>query len=154
PPTYVAANKNLTITFAGSGSGTVTIGLSSPSGTPISCTGTPNPCIQGVDNSQTGTLSATANAGSVFAGWSLASAGVSCSGTTSPCNYSMGNNAQSVTATFNFIICNPGGQPPGCVTATATNTNTPTATPTKTNTPTATQTATNTATSTNTPTNT
>jgi hypothetical protein len=104
-------NKDLTITFAGTGSGTVNgsgISPSSPGVSSFSCTG--NPCKPSLNNNATGTITATANAGSVFAGWSgsfVGSGTTTCTGTTSPCTFFMGTgggSAQSLTATFNAVI--------------------------------------------------
>jgi len=76
----------LSVTLAGTGSGTVT---SSPAG--ISC---PGKCSANFSNGKVVTLTATANSGSTFAGWS----GV-CIGT-GTCSVTM-SAAQAVTATFN-----------------------------------------------------
>src|SRR5439155_18481930 len=76
----------LTVTRAGSGSGRVT---SSPSG--IDCGGT---CQATYDRGTTVTLTATAAAGSVFAGWS----GGGCNGT-GTCVVTMGD-ATTISATF------------------------------------------------------
>lgn len=93
-------NKNLAITFAGNGTGTVTAALTSPAGptSSLSASG-----IFTIDNNQVGTLTATAGAGSVFAGWTGTFVGggtTTCTGTTSPCSFSMSNAAQALTATF------------------------------------------------------
>lgn len=93
-----SANKNLVITFAGTGTGTVTISVG-----PTTCTGIPNPCSTSLANTATGTLTVSANSGSTFAGWSLATwtgSPTPCTGTNSPCNFAMANSGQSVTATF------------------------------------------------------
>ena len=78
----------LTVNVAGTGSGTVT---STPAG--ISCPGT---CSATFAGGTSVTLTASAAAGSTFAGWSGA-----CTGTGS-CTVKM-NAAQSVTATFNPV---------------------------------------------------
>ncbi|HJR01551.1 MAG TPA: PASTA domain-containing protein, partial [Methylomirabilota bacterium] len=80
-----AAPSTLTVTTAGTGSGSVS---SSPAG--IECGAT---CTHAFALGTQVTLSATAAAGSTFAGWSGA-----CSGT-GPCTLTM-NADQSVTATF------------------------------------------------------
>jgi hypothetical protein len=87
-----AATQVLSVSLTGSGSGTVT---SAPPG--ISCPGT---CSNSFATSSTVTLSAAANAGSVFTAWSGA-----CSGAGS-CLVTM-SSAQSVTATFGLV-----GTPP------------------------------------------
>jgi Bacterial Ig-like domain (group 3)/Divergent InlB B-repeat domain len=87
-PNCGTSNFPLTVTLAGTGTGTVT---SSPTG--ISC---PSTCSANYAGGTPVTLTASASAGSTFAGWSGA-----CSGTGS-CSVTM-NSAQSVTATFNPV---------------------------------------------------
>jgi len=79
----------LSVAAAGTGSGTVT---SSPAG--INCGAD---CTEDYANGTPVTLTATADAGSVFAGWSGA-----CSGT-GTCSVTM-SQARSVTATFNLQV--------------------------------------------------
>jgi hypothetical protein len=102
-------DKNLKITFAGSGGGSITFsGVSpDPQPTPNPCTAT---CTQNLNNVATGTMTVTANTGSVFAGWSgtwdtsgSPPGTTTCTGTTSPCTFSMGNKKQDLTATFNGV---------------------------------------------------
>ncbi|HXF51919.1 MAG TPA: PKD domain-containing protein [Dehalococcoidia bacterium] len=142
--------RNWVLKFAGTGSGSVTITVSSGTvSAPTSCGGTGAPAssqtvtstcspnITTSDNNATVTFSASAAAGSVFAGWSNPQglSGSTCTGTTNPCSAVIGSNAE-LTVTFN-----------AAATATPTPTNTFTATPTPTDT------ATPTPTSTPTPTN-
>lgn len=95
--TIFTDSKNLTVTFAGNGTGSVAVADITTPGDNTTCTG--NPCSVITGNGDVGTLTASANAGSTFTGWSGQSSGVTgCSGNT--CNFSMGNAAQSVTATF------------------------------------------------------
>src|SRR5437763_1667826 len=56
-PTYLAANKNMVLTFAGTGSGQVVVGGSTVAGeaNPRLCTAT---CTVAFDNSGSGTLTA------------------------------------------------------------------------------------------------
>jgi hypothetical protein len=82
----LAMNQALTVTEAGTGSGSVS---SSPAG--ITC---PSTCSANFTSGTVVTLTATASAGSSFAGWSGA-----CSGTGS-CSVTM-SAAKAVTATFN-----------------------------------------------------
>jgi len=84
----LATNQALTVTLAGTGSGSVS---SSPSG--ISC---PSTCSAKFASGTPVTLTATAAAGSTFAGWSGA-----CSGT-GTCSVTM-TAAKAVTATFNAV---------------------------------------------------
>jgi hypothetical protein len=77
----------LTVTKAGTGGGTV---KSSPAG--INCG---NDCSESYNEGTSVTLTATADAGSTFAGWS----GAGCSGTES-CSVTMNSN-ETITATFN-----------------------------------------------------
>ena len=97
-------DKGLDILFAGTGSGTVGVVVNAPNASDsFNCNGTPNPCSKNIDNTATGTITATPNAGSVFTGWSGTFGGggtTTCTGTTSPCTFSMSNAAQSLTATF------------------------------------------------------
>lgn len=85
--TFNAVNFALTVTEPGTGAGTVT---SSPAG--INC---PTTCSANFASGTPVTLTATAGANSVFAGWS----GQGCSGT-APCTVTV-NAAETVTATFN-----------------------------------------------------
>lgn len=93
----MTSDKSLTATFnkikltvnkSGTGSGIVT---SSPSG--ISCG---SDCTEDYTSGTSVTLTASADTGSVFAGWSGA-----CSGTSTTCTVTM-TEAKSVTATFNI----------------------------------------------------
>lgn len=101
-------NKNFTITFAGTGGGS--IGFSgvflTPAPSTNPCTST---CTNALNNNATGTLTVTPNADSIFAGWSgtwdtSGGGSTTCSGTTSPCTFSLGNKAQTLTATFNSNV--------------------------------------------------
>ena len=92
--TFTQNTYALTVTKAGTGSGTVT---SSPSG--IDCGAT---CSSTYGHGTVVTLTATAAAGSTFAGWSGA-----CTGT-GTCVVTV-DQARSVTATFNVV---PPPQPP------------------------------------------
>ncbi|GIW43124.1 MAG: hypothetical protein KatS3mg077_0406 [Candidatus Binatia bacterium] len=89
-----AVLRTLTITGAGTGNGTVTA-----SG--ISCTSTAGTtsgdCTEGVADGTMVTLMATANPGSVFAGW-----GGDCSGSNTTTNVTM-NADKSCRATFNLV---------------------------------------------------
>ena len=87
--TFTAAQRTLTVARAGGGSGSVT---SSPVG--ITCDTGTNDCTQDYAHGTAVTLTATADAGSTFTGWS----GGGCSGT-STCMVTM-NSALNVTATF------------------------------------------------------
>ena len=82
----------LSVTKGGSGSGVVT---STPAG--INCGAT---CSASFENGTSVTLTATADAGSTFAGWSGA-----CSGTNTTCVVSM-TQARAVTATFSTTAPN------------------------------------------------
>jgi YVTN family beta-propeller protein len=82
----------LTVTEAGSGAGQIT---SNPAG--INCSASSNQCAAPFAVGTQVTLTASASAGSSFAGWS----GGGCSGTNT-CQVTM-SAAQSVTATFNVI---------------------------------------------------
>lgn len=88
----VVSGQALTVTKAGTGSGTVNSGSS-----PLPVINCGSTCSGSYPSGTSITLSATASAGSVFAGWS----GSGCSGTGS-CTVSM-TQARSVTATFNTI---------------------------------------------------
>src|SRR3954462_2093409 len=70
---YRIANKNLTITFAGTGSGTVTLTDTTNSSFNSTCSAT---CSPATGNNDVGTLAAAASPGSVFAAWSAQSTGV------------------------------------------------------------------------------
>ena len=97
---YVAADKGLDLTFAGTGSGSIAFSNLIPDRSVPSCT---TSCSPQLDNDQTGTLTVTPSAGSTFTGWSgsFGSGGTTtCTGTTSPCTFSMSNAAQKLTATF------------------------------------------------------
>jgi hypothetical protein len=93
PPPPPASASTLTVVRAGAGSGSVT---SAPVG--ITC-GTD--CAEAYPSGMGVALTATAAAGSVFAGWS----GSGCSGT-SPCTVAMTAN-RSVTATFGAQTTGP-----------------------------------------------
>lgn len=80
-------DPTVTVAKAGTGTGTV---ISSPAG--INCGAD---CSQSYAMGQFVTLTATANAGSTFAGWS----GDMCSGTSTTCAFTANNHA-NVTATF------------------------------------------------------
>src|SRR5690348_9167709 len=82
----------LTVSLAGTGSGTVS---SSPAG--INC---PSVCSANFSSGQSVTLTAAANSGSTFAGWSGA-----CSGTAT-CSVSI-TSSQAVTATFTAVAGSP-----------------------------------------------
>ena len=84
--TEVPVERNLTVSKAGSGTGTV---VSSPAG--ISCGAT---CSAQYNDGDSVTLTATATAGSTFAGWS----GGGCADT-GPCNVAMDAD-KAITATF------------------------------------------------------
>ena len=99
PTSTAPTTFTLTITKAGTGTGTVT---SSPAG--ISCGAT---CAASYNSATSVTLTAAADAGSTFSGWS----GGGCTGT-GTCIVTM-NAATSVTATFNPA-------PPGTFTLTVT----------------------------------
>ena len=62
---YQVANKNFIITFAGTGGGSVAFSgvTGSPAPSPTTCTGTPNPCNQDLNNTATGTLTVTCERG-------------------------------------------------------------------------------------------
>ena len=117
-PYVAAATRNLTLTFAGAGGGSVTITV--PAGqtvnAPTTCGGSgTNATSQTVTStcspnitltapggtSPTATFAATANAVSVFAGWSgQSSLSVStCSGSTNPCTATLGSGP-TLTVTF------------------------------------------------------
>jgi hypothetical protein len=105
--TQTTPQSTLTVTPAGTGSGTVT---SSPAG--INCGAT---CAAMFDTGTQVTLTATASAGSTFAGWS----GGGCSGT-STCKVTL-NSDTGVTATFNLtphtLTVSPAGTGSGSVTS-------------------------------------
>jgi hypothetical protein len=133
-PGRALANKNITITIVGSGS--VAVNDTTNSAENETCT--TSPCVVSVGNNDVGTLTATPNSGWVFSGWSDQSAGITgCSG--NHCDFSMGGNAQSVTATFTQLT--------STVTQTASVTTTPsrTASPSQTTSPTRTVTPTGSA---------
>jgi hypothetical protein len=111
---YVAAARNLNLTFAGTGTGTVKITPSTGTvNAPVSCggtgaaaasqtvTGTCSPNITTSDNGATVTFLATANGGSAFGGWSAAAnlSPSTCSGTTNPCSAILGGGP-ALTVTF------------------------------------------------------
>jgi RHS repeat-associated protein len=85
-PTFAPAQYALTVTKAGTGTGTVN---STPAG--INC-GTA--CSANMANGASVTLTATADTGFVFQGWTGA-----CTGLTNPCTVAM-NAVKSITATF------------------------------------------------------
>ena len=109
--TLSTTNFALTVTEAGTGTGTV---MSTPAG--IACQPT---CIANLASGHVVALSATAAAGSTFAGWS----GAGCSGTAG-CSVTM-TAAQAVTATFTKSATNVALT----VTETGTGTGTVTSTP-------------------------
>ncbi len=86
--TFIRAPKSLTVTKTGAGTGTVT---SSPAG--INCGST---CTASFADGSAVILTATADAGKAFAGWSGA-----CTGT-GPCQVTMSAN-QSVSASFTVV---------------------------------------------------
>ena len=90
---YVAAAKNLTLTFAGSVGGTIAFSSFVPAGAPAACTAT---CTRALDNNQRGTMTVTPSPGSTFAGWSgtwdpSKHGTTTCAGTTTPCTFFMGD---------------------------------------------------------------
>jgi virginiamycin B lyase len=93
-PGYIStfATATLTVTEAGTGSGNVTSNV--PLNNPINCSASSNQCSVEFLTGQAVTLSASASAGSSFAGWS----GGGCSGTGS-CTVTL-SAATTVTATF------------------------------------------------------
>jgi len=98
-PYTIAANRKITVTIAGNSKGSVT---SSPAG--INCPS--NQCFSNFNTTQSATLTATPNAGSVFTGWSGA-----CSGT-STCLLPASSSDQAVTANFKYtssvtVTCSP-----------------------------------------------
>ena len=97
---YTIAAKVLTISKVGTGTGTV----SSSTSPAISCGST---CSVSIGNNDTGTLTATPNSNSYFAGWTgtwssgpQGNGTTTCTGATSPCTFNMGNDAQDLTARF------------------------------------------------------
>ena len=97
-------NKNFVITFVGTGSGSVTFTgvTTSPSPSPNPCTGT---CSVALDNNATGTITAAANVGSVFGGWSAivtnGNGSITC--TANSCTFNMGSGSgapKAITVTF------------------------------------------------------
>ena len=97
-------NKNFVITFVGTGSGSVTFTgvTTSPSPSPNPCIGT---CSVALDNNATGTITAAANVGSVFGGWSAivtnGNGSITC--TADSCTFNMGSGsgaAKAITVTF------------------------------------------------------
>jgi len=92
---YTANTNGLLVTLAGTGAGTVS---SSPAG--ITCPGV-GTCSASFANPTTVTLTETANANSVFAGWS----GGGCSGMATTCTVTLNSN-QFVTATFTAVRAN------------------------------------------------
>ncbi|PLX94371.1 MAG: hypothetical protein C0621_05510, partial [Desulfuromonas sp.] len=104
---YVAANKSMTITFAGSGGGSISFSGVTPDPQPTvnPCTGT---CSNTLNNNAVGTLTVSANSGSIFTGWIRpvsSSATTNCSDETSPCTFSLGNSTLDLTATFDLDSC-------------------------------------------------
>ena len=108
--------RQWTLTLAGAGAGSVTIDTTSGAnpGTvnaPVSCGGTGTnvtsqtvmstcaPNISLSNNSATGTLTATPNGTSFFAGWSAAANFIGCT-TTSPCSFSVTAASPALTVTF------------------------------------------------------
>jgi hypothetical protein len=117
-PGRALADKNLTITIVGGGS----VAVNDTTDATENTTCTTSPCVVQLDNNDVGTLTATPDSGWVFSGWSDQSGGITgCSD--NQCNFSMGNSAQSVTATFTQL------------TSTVTQTATGTATPSRTASP-------------------
>lgn len=90
----------LTVTEAGTGGGSVTSGDGA-----ISC---PSVCSNFYTSAAPVTLTATAAAGSTFAGW-----GGDCSGTTPTCQLTMNSN-RAVSATFTRTSSGPPPAPPSC----------------------------------------
>ncbi|MBI4844296.1 MAG: SBBP repeat-containing protein, partial [Nitrospirae bacterium] len=88
--TFTINTYTLTVSLGGTGSGTVT---SNPAGISLPGDGT-----QDYDYGTVVTLTATANTGQTFAGWTVSSG--TCTGTTSPCTVTM-DGAKNLTATFN-----------------------------------------------------
>jgi hypothetical protein len=86
--------NQLTLTIAGSGTGEVTFNVTGASGSTCAAT-TSVSCIAHYSNSELLTLSAVADEGSDFAGWSGP-----CSGTNA-CVIAM-SAARNITATFNL----------------------------------------------------
>lgn len=86
------AQRSLTVTKAGDGNGTVTSSSSPSQASQVDCGAT---CQVSYPDQSTVTLTATAAADSVFAGWS----GGPCTGTSPTCNVTM-DGAKTVTATF------------------------------------------------------
>ena len=112
---YVAAARNLLLTFAGAGSGSVKVTPNTGTvSAPVSCGGTgtavasqtvTSTCLPNIttsDNGATVTFLATAASGSVFGGWSLPAnlSSSTCTGTTNPCSAVLGGNP-ALTVTFN-----------------------------------------------------
>ena len=87
--TFAPIADSVNVTTAGTGSGTVT---SAPAG--ISC---PGACGANFGQGSQVSLTATANAGSTFTGWSG-----DCTGTTNPCQVTV-DTAKNVTATFTLV---------------------------------------------------
>jgi hypothetical protein len=90
---YVAAAKNLTLTFAGTGGGTISFSNLTPTGPVTSCTAT---CTRAVDNNQRGRMTATPSAGSTFVGWTgtwdtAKNGTTTCAGAVNPCDFFMGD---------------------------------------------------------------
>src|SRR5205085_12165470 len=93
----------LALTFAGAGTGSVAVANETEPKNSPTCTKT---CSESLGNNDKGTLTATPTGSSTFAGWSAQSGGVSaCAGTPAEgtCKFNMGNNPQSVTATFTKV---------------------------------------------------
>ncbi|HEY3111713.1 MAG TPA: hypothetical protein VGL23_23355, partial [Chloroflexota bacterium] len=90
---------DLTVSRAGAGVGTVASTSNPTQAAQIACGATCGPV--GYPSGAVVTLTATADVGSVFAGWAAPGAGT-CTGTTSPCAVTM-SQAQNVTATFNTV---------------------------------------------------
>ena len=84
---YVIANKNLSVTIMGTGTGTVAIADTTTPANNMTCTAT---CTDSTANNDVGTLTATASAGSMFAGWSgsfVSGGTTTCTGTATPCSF-------------------------------------------------------------------
>ncbi len=140
---YVAAARNLNITFAGTGGGSVVISqtggtITYPTTGSGACTGATGTGTSSVtivgscnlnlsENNTPATLTATADGTSAFAGWT-ATLGT-CSGTSNPCSTGVMPGGQNpLTVTFNAlrhtstsVVCSPDTRPVGATsTCTAT----------------------------------
>jgi len=120
-------NKGLDLVKAGTGTGTVTSNVSTQTGQSINCNAACTSASAQFGNIETVTLTATASAGSTFAGWAFTAGGppgspspsVGCSTAGPTCSFGMNNNANTVTATFNAApahiivdkVTSPSGDP-------------------------------------------